>query len=69
MATKSTPRPRAAEPATADDSITVVVPKPFILNADDGKQHTYQAGTQEMPRSHAEHWWSVANGVAVYTKE
>jgi hypothetical protein len=47
-------------------TVVVVVPKTFILNLDHHKSVTYQAGTQRMERSHADHWWSKANGVAIF---
>jgi hypothetical protein len=47
-------------------TVVVVVPKQYILNLDHHKSVTYQAGTQRMERSHADHWWSKANGVTIF---
>lgn len=47
-------------------TVVAVVPKQYILNLDHHKSVTYQAGTQRMERSHADHWWSKANGVTIF---
>lgn len=52
---------------TLGDLVTVVIPKPFTLTTDNGGHVHYSAGTQEMPTEHAEHWFSRAMGVTVYT--
>lgn len=48
------------------DMVIAVVPKQFTLNLDHHKQFTYKPGTQRMERDHANHWWSVANGVTIF---
>lgn len=52
-----------------DDMVTAVVPKAFKLTLDDHKHVEYEAGTQDMPRAHAEHWFAVAMGVEIYGDE
>ena len=52
----------------SEDTVTVVVPKAFTLTLDSGKPIPYNVGTQEMPLSHATHWWSRAQGVTIYRK-
>jgi len=47
--------------------VTVTVPRAYKLRVDDHIEVPYKAGIQEMPESHANHWWSVNNGVEVYT--
>jgi hypothetical protein len=56
------------KPTTAqeDELVTVVVPKAFMLTLDDHTPIAYAAGTQEMPVSHAAHWFARAHGVKVY---
>jgi len=51
--------------AENDDLVTAVVPKAFRLTCDDGKVVEYQVGIQDMPTSHAKHWWSQAQGVTI----
>ena len=48
------------------DMVTVTVPKAFKLRIDSFRELVIKAGVQEMERLHAEHWYSVANGVTVY---
>jgi hypothetical protein len=45
------------------EKVSVTVPRGFTLTTDDGKQHRYEAGIQDIPREHAEHAYSAANGV------
>lgn len=54
-------------PATSADKdmVTVVIPKAFKLACDDGEQITYEVGIQDMPRKHATHWFSKAQGVKI----
>lgn len=47
------------------DDVTVVVPKAFTFTTDDHKQVKYGIGIQDMPRAHAEHWFSKAHGVEI----
>jgi hypothetical protein len=49
------------------EMVTAVVPSEFSLTDGHHVQVKYMAGTQEMPRKHAEHWYAVANGVTIYT--
>lgn len=53
----------------AEDTVTVTVPKPFKLTVNHSSIVQYNAGIQEMPISHANHWYSAANGVMIYSKE
>ena len=56
------------------ETITVVVPKEFLMNVDaehskasgGNLQLRFPAGPQEMPAFLAEHWWVKANGVKMY---
>lgn len=48
------------------DTVTVTVPRAFKLRVDNFHEYTFAAGIQEMERSLADHWYSVANGVKVY---
>lgn len=48
------------------DTVTVTVPRAFTLTLDSGSPVSYQAGVQEMPADHADHWFSRAQGVTVY---
>jgi len=54
----------------ADDGVyvTVTVPKAFRLAVEPNKVVDYPAGICEMLIEHAEHWYSVANGVTIYKK-
>lgn len=54
--------------ADGEDTITVTVPHRFHLTLNNFKRVTYEAGVQEMPVSHAEHKYAVANGVTPYKK-
>lgn len=56
-----------ASKAPDSESVTVVVPKAFMLTRDDGTPVQYQAGTQEMPLDDAAHWFARSVGVKVYT--
>lgn len=63
IVTTSTRSPEDVAAANHEETVLVVVPKFFNYT---DPQHTvfpYQAGTYRMPRSHAEHWYSNANGV------
>jgi hypothetical protein len=55
-----------AEVAEDESTVTAIIPHKFILNIDHHQQVQYVAGTQLMPRAHAEHKWSVANGVQIF---
>lgn len=56
----------AAKPAEGEVLVTATVPKAFKLRIDNHVIVDYKPGVQEMPLSHAEHWYSKANGVQVY---
>lgn len=59
---------KKAAKARVEEEVTVVVPRPYTLTTGPGTAVSYEAGTQEMPKSHAEHWYSRAHGVEIYTK-
>lgn len=75
---KTTPRralidddaPEATTEKKADESdrVTVRIPRGFILTDDLGRPFTYARGIEDMPRAHAEHWYSKANGVEIVSK-
>lgn len=46
-----------------EDLVSVTVPQRFNLTLDHGVVVEYAAGIQDMPKSHAEHWYAKANGV------
>lgn len=48
-----------------DDIVNVRVPQAFRLTDDNRVETQYTAETRTMPRSHAEHDYSVANGVEI----
>lgn len=52
-----------------EELVTVVVPKAYTLNRDDGAVRRFEAGTQEMSVLDAAHWFSRAQGVKVYAPE
>ena len=70
--TPDAPEAPVVEEATpvADDGVyvTVTVPKAFRLAVEPNKVVDYPAGICEMLIEHAEHWYSVANGVTIYKK-
>lgn len=45
------------------EMVSATVPRAFTLTTDDGKQHRYEMGVQDIPRAHAEHAYAAANGV------
>ena len=49
-----------------DDMVTAIIPTAFQLTLDNHHHVKYEAGTQDMPRAHAEHWFAVAMGVEIY---
>ena len=63
--TRARVTPDADTPAV-DDEVTAIVPNAYTLTLDDSTQVRYLAGTQQMPRSHLEHWWSEKQGVKEY---
>lgn len=55
------------EPEVPDEeTVTVVNPKQFTLTMDHGNEVVVPAGTQELPRSYAEHWFAKAQGLVIY---
>lgn len=52
----------AAEQA-GEELVMATVVKPFRLTLDNYREVVYEPGVQEMPRSHADHWYAKANGV------
>lgn len=59
------PTGQDTEQATEEEVVIVLTPKRYHLTLDDGTVVEYQAGTPSMPRSHAEHFYSIANGVTI----
>lgn len=57
--------PEGEDPAPAEDRVEVVVPRAFILTDDGHIAHRYPKGRQFMPRSHAEHPYTLAHGVTL----
>lgn len=56
-----------AELAVDDKMVTVVIEKDYTLILDNHREVRYKAGIDEMPLSHAKHWWSKnAGGVKLY---
>lgn len=49
-----------------EDMVTAIIPTAFQLTLDNHAHAKYEAGTQDMPREHAEHWFAVAMGVEIY---
>jgi len=49
-----------------EDMVTAIIPTAFQLTLDNHAHVKYEAGTQDMPREHAEHWFAVAMGVEIY---
>ena len=53
---------------TKDKMVTVSIERDFMLTSDDHKPVHYKKGIDEMPLSHAKHWFAVnAGGVRLYT--
>lgn len=69
------PAPPEAEtkPPTAEDDpkprrrkeelVSVTIPRAFRLAHDDGTHTQYEPGVQDIPKSHADHWYTKAHGV------
>ncbi len=53
------------ELAADTEMVDVVVPKAYRLTLDNGVMVQYASGTKQMPKEHAEHWWSAAMGVTL----
>lgn len=58
--------PEDAAPEDDGKSVTVRIPRDFILTLDDHTQTKYSAGVDEMPLSHANHWYAKTMGVEIY---
>lgn len=61
----------AAESAQVEteEKVTVIIPADYRLTLDNSAEVHYKAGVDEMPVSHANHWWSKAQGVKVHTPD
>jgi hypothetical protein len=51
-----------------EDLVTVLIPRAYNFTQEDHKVVHYKSGIEEMPRSHAEHWFSKGMGVEIVTK-
>lgn len=60
------PRRRIAD-EEPEKMVTVKVPKAFKLHHPAGVITHYEPGVQDMPSSHAQHVYSKANGVELFT--
>ena len=64
------PTPAAPEAPVVEkvktDKVTVTVPNGFELTIDHNTTITIRPGIQEMEKSYADHWYSIANGVVIY---
>lgn len=49
---------RLAEKEDEDPMVMVTITRDFKLTSDDHVVHEYRAGTDEMPLSHAKHWFA-----------
>ena len=49
--------------SSKEEQVDVVVPKAFRLTDDGHIVYPYSTGPQKMPKSHASHPYSIANGV------
>lgn len=49
-----------------EEIVTATAPKAFTLMLPSRVEIRVPVGTQEMPRSIAEHWYAAAHGVSVY---
>lgn len=52
-----------------EEIITAMVPKPFQLRVEENRAVNIAAGVQQMPVSIAEHWYSIANGVQIISRQ
>jgi hypothetical protein len=59
----------AATEQAAAATVTVIVPKKYSLRIDYEKVVTVMPGVQTMLRKYADHWYSKANGVQIFTGE
>lgn len=50
-------------PSRKEEMVSVTVPRGYNLTLDNGDTKRYESGIQDMPRSHAEHWYSKAHDV------
>lgn len=58
-----------AEPVESGKTVTVRIPRDFILTLDDHTQAKYPAGVDEMPIEHANHWYAKVMGVEIYDQK
>lgn len=65
-----TPTVEEAAKELGEELVRVVVPKAYKLTDDSHRIFDYGPHTREMPPTHANHWYSKANGVSLAkTKE
>lgn len=57
--TTSGDNPSPRRRTKVEDLVSVTVHTPFKLTDDNGVQHHYHAGTQDVPREHAAHWYAA----------
>jgi hypothetical protein len=50
-----------------DEQVIVTVPHNYTLRIDNSSTREFKTGVQKMPRWMAEHWYSKAHGVTVFT--
>lgn len=53
------PKPRKRK----EELVSVTIPRAFRLAHDDGTHTQYEPGVQDIPKSHADHWYTKAHGV------
>lgn len=58
----------AQRKAEADGFVIAVVPKGFELTRDGHVPIKYGPGTQRMPKNDANHWFSKAQGVTIFSE-
>lgn len=51
------------EKVDTEPMVSVFIPKDFRLTIDHSTVIDYKAGPRMIPKDHAEHWYSIANGV------
>lgn len=71
VAKNAAPRRQLSPGAAVDESkedpslVLVTVPHDYRLTIDAHHEVHYKAGTQRMPKEHAEHWYTQAHGVTL----
>lgn len=51
--------------AKKEEMVSATVPRGFNLTLDDGSVKRYEPGVQDMPKSHAKHWYAKAHDVEI----